>query len=88
MAITLQPGQQLPLNVQLTPLPVEPATLYGKVTNAETGGNVVGAVVQISGDGGTYSDTTNSSGNYQINNIEPGTYDGLVTHPDYEDKTF
>jgi len=60
------------------------AELYGKVTNAQTGGNVAGAVVAITGPGGVYDAVTAGNGNYRIINIEPGTYSGAVTHPDYE----
>jgi len=88
MAITLGPGEQRLLNVQLTPVPPDPARLYGRVTNSQTGGGVAGAVVQITGTGGGYQGVTNSTGNYDIPGITPGTYDGMVTHPDYETAYF
>lgn len=86
MPITLEPGANKHLPVHLTPLPPELATLYGKVTDADSPTvPVVGAVIQITGPGGTYSDTTDGNGDYEITGIEPGIYDGIVTHPDYED---
>jgi len=88
MAITLGAGEVKQVNVQLTPVAVQPATLQGVVTNAQTGWAVAGAVVQITGTGGGYQATTNSSGAYQITGIEPGTYNGMVTHPDYETAYF
>lgn len=88
MSITLVEGQTKTLDVGLTPLPPAPATLYGKVTDAVTGSAVSGATVSITGPGGTYSDTTDYAGNYRIEDIVPGTYSGLVTHPDYEDYYF
>ena len=88
MSITLSEGETKRLDVGLTPLPPEPATLYGKVTDADTGSGVSGATVSITGPGGSYSDTTDYGGNYRIEGIVPGTYSGLVIHPDYEDYAF
>jgi len=88
MAITLEPGQIKQVNVQLNPLAVEPATLLGTVSEVGTGIGVPGATVMISGTGGTYQATTGGNGQYQISGIEPGTYDGQVTHPDYETAYF
>jgi len=40
MPVTLSPGESRELNVQMTPLPPPTATLFGTVTDAETGAPV------------------------------------------------
>lgn len=86
MPITLQPGEDRPLSVQLTPIPVEPARLFGYVTD-DTGAAIAGAVVELSG-AFVYSGVTDGTGYYQITGIVPGTYDGLVTAAGYIDYPF
>jgi|GEM_PF-2428389 len=88
MAITLAPGEQRQLNVQLTPVVEELAALFGVVTDDQTGAAVAGATVQITGTGGGYQSTTDMNGAYDILHIEPGSYDGMITHPDYETAYF
>ena len=87
MPITLQEGEQRQLDVQLTPIPPEPATLSGYVTDAMIAAPIAGALVQLSGDY-EYSATTNSEGYYQILDIVPGVYGGLVSAAGYETFAF
>lgn len=87
MSITLHEGETKSLNVNLTPIPLEPATLFGTIINADTGTAVIGATVTITGPA-TYSDTSDSTGAYRITNIIPGAYNGEVSHPDYETAYF
>ena len=86
MPIILQPGDEYPLSVQLTPIPVEPARLSGYVTD-DTGAPIHGALVELSG-AYYYSAPTDITGYYNITNIVPGTYDGLVTAAGYIDHPF
>lgn len=83
MSITLSPGEQRQLNVQLTPLPIEDAQLWGQVTDAHTLAPVAGATVKLIGDQ-PYQQITNGEGLYDIYPIIPGTYTVEVSHPDYE----
>jgi len=46
----------------------------GFVTDPTTGDPVQGAVVQVTGQGDQYTDTTGANGFYQINNLVTGTY--------------
>jgi len=55
----------------------ELAILYGKVTDAETAAGIKDINVNCNG----YTGKTNSAGDYQIINIEPGTYDVMFTDP-------
>jgi protocatechuate 3,4-dioxygenase beta subunit len=84
MTIILGPGEQRQLNVALLPAPLN-ATLFGYITDAESGGPIAGALVELSGG---YSATTNSQGYYQILNIPPGSYEGQVSAAGYELSTF
>ncbi len=83
MSITLVEGQQRELNVQLTPEPVEPARLFGVIINQSTGLPVSGAVLLFQGGVQMYGEVTDSNGYYDIPNIEPGVYDGLVQAEGY-----
>jgi len=85
MPITLSAGEERQLNVSLTETVIPNASLFGYVTDAQTGSPIVGALVQLSG---SYAATTNSQGYYQILNIVPGTYSGQVTAAGYEPYTF
>ena len=63
----------------MPPAPNTPkGSLTGKVTNADTGTAVTGAVVAFgghnSGFAGDYAATTDAAGNYTISGIFPGTY--------------
>jgi len=64
------------------------AVLMGKVTDADTGGGVGGATVLITGGAGGYQVNTSPNGNYQIPDVEPGVYNGEVTHPNYQPAYF
>ena len=79
--ITLGPGENKVLNISLT---VETASLSGVVSDSVTGLGIVGATVSLDG----YSTTTLNDGSFQILDIVPGTYNGLVEHPDYNPVTF
>jgi hypothetical protein len=53
-----------------TPPPSESANLSGKVTDKSTGA----AIANVSVSAGGYSTSTNSSGNYSLTGLTPGTY--------------
>jgi len=69
-------------------VPPEPepglANLYGKVTNAQTGGAVPGALVTLDG----LSVTTDSGGNYAFLDLTPGSYSGSASKSGYEPAYF
>jgi len=54
------------------------ALLYGKVTDADTAQPISGIVASV-GDG--YTDQSDNSGNYLVQNIQPGTYPVFFTDP-------
>jgi len=90
MPIDLGPGEAKQLDVALTPItvpPPDPATLDGIVTDAETGHGIEGVRVDMSGDGWIGFTYTGADGSYLIDNIPPGTYTVIFSHPDYETKT-
>jgi len=58
-------------------VPVMTATLYGTVTDIETGVPIEGIDVDCNG----YADTTAPDGSYRIENIPPGEYSVLFTDP-------
>jgi len=90
MPVTLSEGQTKKLDANLIPVyvPPVPATLWGYMTDAETGVAISGAIVSITGPGGTYSDPSDYSGRYEITGIVPGTYSGTVIAAGYEEKAF
>jgi len=49
-------------------------TVAGFVTDPTTGDPVAGAVVQVTGQGDQYTDTTDADGFYEIDNLVTGTY--------------
>ncbi|MGI8614609.1 MAG: M36 family metallopeptidase [Nocardioidaceae bacterium] len=57
-------------------------TLAGRVIDRNTGQPIANALVSITGHDsgyvGSYSDTTDASGRYQISNVRPGTYRKVV----------
>ena len=77
--ITLTAGLN-ELNVSLTPVAPPPtvyATLFGRVTNAQTGAVLSGVTVSLWSPDGTellLQKTTDSGGNYKMENIYPGNY--------------
>ena len=85
MPIILGPGEQRELDVALTPAVIPNATLFGYITDHETGKPIASALVQLSGG---YSAVTNSNGYYQISNIIPGSYSGQVSADGYEPAAF
>ena len=58
-----------------------PGTIAGTVTNSETMEAIIGATITV--DGTSYTATTNSSGEYTIENVEPGTYNITASADDY-----
>lgn len=87
MAITLSEGEIRQLDVQLRPIPLEPARLHGYVTDFDTGAAIAGAHVELDGPY-YYSALTNADGYYDIAGIAPGTYNGLVSADGYESYAF
>ena len=56
------------------------AILFGTVTDADNGQPVKDVAVNCNG----YTGKTDSQGDYNIINIEPGTYPVQFSHPNYE----
>lgn len=83
MPITLSPGEQRELNVQMAAIPPELAVLHGRVTDQGTGQPISNARVDLVGDF-TYFAFTNADGYYQIVDIQPGQYSATFSHADYE----
>jgi hypothetical protein len=85
MPIVLNEGEDRLLNIMLTvkapPIP-QLASLYGYVKDADTGEGIIGATVELIG---YYSTVTDTEGYYILTNIEPGTYNIKVSHPNYND---
>ena len=81
MPIEFLPGESKELNVGLQPLPVEPASVFGQVTDSTTGLPIPGVLVELLG---LTSTTTGPQGTYSITNITPGSYTVRFSHPDYE----
>jgi len=84
MPIILGPGEQRELDVALTPALIPNATLFGYITDGETGKPIAGALVQLSGG---YSSSSNSNGYYQLE-VPPGSYSGQISAAGYESYTF
>jgi len=84
--ITLREGLN-ELNVTLTPVPPPLATLYGVVTDAETGAPLAGVSVSLWDPAETEllaSTTTDSYGSYRLENILPGNYVIYFSKENYE----
>jgi protocatechuate 3,4-dioxygenase beta subunit len=62
-------------------------TLSGTVTDQTTGSPLSGAVVGLTGTGGTFSTSTQANGTYSITNIPLGYYTGSYSFPDYGTQT-
>jgi protocatechuate 3,4-dioxygenase beta subunit len=82
MPIQLEEGETKRLDVQLTSVyaPPQPAILHGYIADAETGEGIAGASVELIG---YVSATTDASGYFKIESIEPGEYLVRISHPDY-----
>lgn len=59
-------------------------TIRGKVTDQETGEELIGSTVLIKGT--TKGSATDIEGNYAITNVEPGTYELQFTYISYQNK--
>ena len=68
------------LNVGLTPIPPPVATLYGVVTDAETGYPLSGVKVTIDG----LTTYTNADGSYGFTGLAPGSYTITFEKEGYE----
>jgi len=80
--IVLTEGNNV-LNVGLTPIPPPVATLYGVVTDADTGYPIEGVKVTING----LVTHTNSSGAYAFEGLTPGSYTITFEKAGYETET-
>jgi len=81
MSITLAPGEARNLGtVYLAPITGEPASIYGRVVDSDTGSGISGVLVQVGG----YSGYTNSSGDYDITGIPAGNYTVTFSKAGYE----
>lgn len=85
MSITLAAGEAREITIELVPKAAPTATLSGYVIDAITRQAIAGAIVSL---GTTYSAMTNNAGYFIFSDIAPGTYDGVVVHPDYETAYF
>lgn len=84
MSIILNSGEQRQLDTRLTPIPVEPARLFGYVMDANTDSPIASATIQLLVDAEVqYFTQTDTNGYFDIMGIIPGTYNGLVTAPGY-----
>jgi hypothetical protein len=73
-------------NIALTPLPT--VTVSGYVTDSATGADIMGATVLLeSGITVVDSTTTNASGAYTLTGVTAGTYNLVVSAPNYVTKT-
>ncbi len=83
--VNLTEGQTFTMRVTLTPVPKKKAArLTGKVSDAESGKGLAGAVVSIEG---VTSTTTDNDGIYRIENVPVGTYTVRVSAIDYQTYT-
>lgn len=80
--ITLVEGNNQ-LNVGMTPIPPPVASLYGIVTDAETGYPIEGVKVTIDG----LTTYTNASGAYAFEGLTPGGYTITFEKEGYETVT-
>ena len=84
MPVTLLPGETKRVDASLTPVyvPPAPATLWGCVTDAETGIGIGGVLVEVVGVLSAYS---GADGRYEIVDIPAGTYTVRFSKEGYEE---
>jgi len=78
---TVTAGQTTTVNFTITR---QPGTIAGNVKD-DAGANVSGATVSTTTGG--YTTTTNSSGNYTLSNVTPGTYNVVASKTNYNSHT-
>jgi acid phosphatase len=69
VSVNVSSGATSRQNFSLSPASTTPGSITGRVTNASNGAALSGATVSYSGG----STTTDSGGNYTLNNVAPGT---------------
>ncbi|MFQ5674539.1 MAG: carboxypeptidase regulatory-like domain-containing protein [bacterium] len=79
-------GTALLLLFSLSAYAQEKATLTGKVTDSEAGDALPGANVLVTSAGVQTGAATNTSGEYIVKNVPPGTYTVTVSYIGYEKK--
>lgn len=79
--VSLDNGIVTTLNVQL--IPVINVTLAGKVFDAADSAGIAGCQVLLANSGNTFFATTDSSGNFTINNFATGLYQAYAGKWDY-----
>ncbi|MFW6020338.1 MAG: carboxypeptidase-like regulatory domain-containing protein [Bacteroidales bacterium] len=57
------------------------ATIHGKVLDHESGENLVGAVIKI--EGTDIKEYSNLNGDFNINEVEPGSYNLVISYISY-----
>lgn len=83
MPVTLTEGKIRQLDVSLAPVyvPPVPATLWGHITDAETGLAIAGALIQV---GSVASGLSGGDGRFEITDIPAGTYVLTISAEGYE----
>ena len=89
MSIKLIAGQSKELSIGLTSvyIPPEPAALYGRVEDVDTGYAIAGVLIEVVGTGlltYTWQVIPMLGKNYEITDIPAGTYTIRFSHVDYE----
>ena len=76
--VTVEAGKTTTKNISMDPIPSR-STVYGKVTDKDTGEAIADATVSI----GTRVVKTDSDGNYKIRHINPGKYTVTAEKSEY-----
>ncbi|MBN9654118.1 carboxypeptidase regulatory-like domain-containing protein [Halobacillus sp. GSS1] len=86
LGFTVAQGQTVTQDVILLD---QPGTLFGEVTDDETGNPLEGVAVQVIHQSGVTVATalTDAAGNYSITNLPPGSYTVTISQPGYADAT-
>ncbi|MDD5510614.1 MAG: carboxypeptidase-like regulatory domain-containing protein [Dehalococcoidales bacterium] len=79
MAVTINPGANI-LNVTMV---FELGTLSGKVTDSVSNAGLPGVAIAMTGQGGNANTITDSTGNFGITGITPGSYSFTFTKTGY-----